>query len=168
MPQDTFGREDWSHRVRGIRAPPELLPAEEFFSSLRERFVAANMIGVGPGIDDVANGLRRDPLDRGQYGRRVWRPSRRPRRRRRPRLPARRCSRRRRRSRKTMGRTSRTSRPFDGAAAACDAAAFRGARPPPCLRESAAQTATRAVTRARRHQCCNVIVIAVGTAEANT
>ena len=77
--------------------------AEEFFSSLRERFVAADMIRVGPGVDDVANGLRRDALDRGQHGRRVGSRSRRPRRRRRPRPPARRCSRRRRRSRKTRG-----------------------------------------------------------------
>ena len=29
------------------------------------------MICVRPRIDDVANGLRRDALDRGQYGRRV-------------------------------------------------------------------------------------------------
>src|SRR5437667_5694406 len=60
---------------------------------------------------------------------------------------------------KKEGRTSRISRLFDGAATACDAAAFRDSSPLPCLRESAAQTATRAATRARRHQDGNVIVI---------
>src|SRR5437667_11528408 len=60
---------------------------------------------------------------------------------------------------KKEGRTSRISRLFDGAAATCDAAAFRGSRPPPCLSESAAQTATTAATRARRHQSGNVLII---------
>src|SRR5436190_21862746 len=60
---------------------------------------------------------------------------------------------------KKDGRTSRTSRPFDGAAGACDAAAFRGSRLPPYLRENTAQTATTAASRARRHHTGNVIVI---------
>src|SRR5437016_13862265 len=60
---------------------------------------------------------------------------------------------------KKEGRTSRISGLFEGAAAACDAAAFRDSRPPPCLRESAAQTATTAATRALRRQSANVIVI---------
>src|SRR5205085_466137 len=60
---------------------------------------------------------------------------------------------------KKEGRTSRISRLFDGAATACDAAAFRDPSPLPCLRESAAQTATRAAIRARRHQYGNVFII---------
>src|SRR5205085_5344907 len=62
---------------------------------------------------------------------------------------------------KKEGRTSRISRLLDGAAAACDAAAFRGSTPPPWGRESAAQTATTAATRARRNQSENVIVIII-------
>src|SRR5262245_24771259 len=58
---------------------------------------------------------------------------------------------------KKDGRTSRTSRLFDGGAA-CDAAAFRGTRVPPCARESAEHSATTAATRTR-HQSDNVIVI---------
>src|SRR5215471_7501187 len=60
---------------------------------------------------------------------------------------------------KKEGRTSRVSRLLGGDATDCDAAAFRGSRAPPCLRESAAQTATTAATRARRNQCGNLIVI---------
>src|SRR5262245_26813065 len=58
---------------------------------------------------------------------------------------------------KKEGRTSRISRLFDGAAAACDAAPFRGSRLPPCVRESAEQSAT-AATRAL-HQSGQVILI---------
>src|SRR5215470_4123092 len=60
---------------------------------------------------------------------------------------------------KKEGRTSRISRLFDGAAASCDAAAFRGSTPPPYPRDSAAQTATTAATAARLHQSGNAIVI---------
>src|SRR5215471_164746 len=60
---------------------------------------------------------------------------------------------------KKEGRTSRISRLFDEAAAACVDAALRGSRPTPCLRENAAQTATTAATRTRRHQSGNVVVI---------
>src|SRR5436190_4732473 len=64
---------------------------------------------------------------------------------------------------KKEGRTSRTSRLFDGAAGPCDVAAFTGSRLPPYLRESTAQTATTAATRARRDQSGNVIFIICGT-----
>src|SRR5436189_1815963 len=57
---------------------------------------------------------------------------------------------------KKEGRTSKISRLFGGAAAVCDAAAFRGSRPPPFLRESTAQTATTAATRAQQHQSLDV------------
>ena len=58
---DAFGREDGRHRSRGVRPPPGGACAwKELFAGLREHFVAANMVGIGPGVDDVANGLRRD------------------------------------------------------------------------------------------------------------
>ena len=44
-------------------------PAEQRFAGFRQRLVAADMVRVGTGIDDVANGLGRDPLDGGQHGR---------------------------------------------------------------------------------------------------
>src|SRR5262245_46118011 len=60
---------------------------------------------------------------------------------------------------KKEGRTSRISRLFDGAAAACEAAAFRGSRLAPCVRESAEQSTTTAAPRTRRQQSGNVILI---------
>src|SRR5215813_6770146 len=60
---------------------------------------------------------------------------------------------------KKEGRTSRISRLFDEAVAACVDAALRGLRLTPCLRENAAQTATTAATRTRRHQSGNMVVI---------
>src|SRR5689334_18323280 len=60
---------------------------------------------------------------------------------------------------KKEGRTSKTSRLFDGTEAACEDDAFNGWRLPLYIRESAATTATTAVTRARREQANNVILI---------
>ena len=52
VPQDTLDRDDWS---RGVPAVPST--GKEFFASLRQRFVAADMIGIGSRINDVANGF---------------------------------------------------------------------------------------------------------------
>src|SRR5439155_12988288 len=61
---------------------------------------------------------------------------------------------------KKEGRTSRISRLSAGAADPCDAAAFRGSRLRPCVRDSAEQsTTTAATTRTQRHQSGNVILI---------
>src|SRR6185436_19928871 len=45
--------------------------AEEFLAGLRDRFVAAHMIDVGAGINNVANRLGRESLDGGQQSRRT-------------------------------------------------------------------------------------------------
>ena len=109
--------------------------------------VAADVVGIGSGVDDVANGLRRDPLDRGQDGRALaadpasttttpssptWTPML-------PPAPA---------IMKKLGRTSSTSRPSDDAAReACAASAIGATEVPPSTTKSAVQIATAMAKR---------------------
>jgi hypothetical protein len=41
------------------------IAGKEGLARLRQRFVAAHVVGVRPGVDDVANRFRRDPPDGG-------------------------------------------------------------------------------------------------------
>ena len=74
MPQHTFCREDGRHRSHGVRPRSGGACAWiKLIARLREHVVAADMIGIRPGVDDVANGFRCDPLDRGEDRRGVGR-----------------------------------------------------------------------------------------------
>ena len=141
-------------------------------AGLRQRLVAADVVGIGPGIDDVANGLRCDPLDRGERPPGRWPPTRRPRPRRRPRPPGRRCSRRRRRSRRSWaGPPGPPGRPAGLLPTTARAAAAIGCPVPRPGRTRAAQAATAAAMRRRRlrfEEGARIIVPFAGTAERST
>ena len=73
-PQDAFEGEDRGHRPHEV----PLLPGnprvrKERLARLRQHLVAADMVGIRPGVDDVANGLRRDSFDGGDDCRGVGR-----------------------------------------------------------------------------------------------
>ncbi len=70
MQRDAFGRQDRGHGSRGIRPRPgDACPRKERVAGLGEHLVATDVVRIRPGVDDVANGLRRDPLDRCHDGR---------------------------------------------------------------------------------------------------
>jgi len=48
--------------------PIEPAPVNSRLAGFRQGLVAADVIRIGAGVDDVSNGLRRDPFDRGDDG----------------------------------------------------------------------------------------------------
>jgi hypothetical protein len=72
VPVNALEREDGGRRSQRVLPRPGRARAWiELIASLRQDVVAANMIGVGPGVDHIANWLGRDPLDRRNHGRRA-------------------------------------------------------------------------------------------------
>jgi hypothetical protein len=70
--QHALGREDRRHSVRRIRrvllTAARKAASEQLFSGVREGLIPADVVCVGPGVDDVADRFRRDAFDRGQHG----------------------------------------------------------------------------------------------------